>query len=523
MASAREGAPLTLAAIDVGTNSLHMVVARIGERAGIEVLTREKAIVRLGSGLDGQGVLSEAAQDRGIDALGRCAAIAAERNADVVAVGTSALREAVNREVFLARARTEAGIDLEVINGREEARLIYLGALQSLSVYDAPLVLVDIGGGSTEVLFGQSEDVRAVRSFKLGAIRTTREAFADPDRIKRSEVERCRDDIRSALSAFAHRTRNLGFDVAVGCSGTIQTVARMALAEAGRSTLTLNAHEMTRREVERVVERLVAAKTRDERAAIEGLDSDRVDIVVAGALILAGVMDAFGIDRLTVSEGSLREGLLIDTWRRRAGKDLSHLRDLRRDSVVRLMESCDEDPAHARKLADLADQLWLGLQPLHGLSAEHRELLGFAALLANVGLVVSHSRHHHHAYYIIRHSDRLSGFTDREIEMLALLARFHRKAAPSEERHEELTELSMVERAVVKSMSAILRLAVALDRSHSGAVEAAEVRLTAEAVVVELQPVNGADLALEVYSAQGRLGFMQDVFGRPFEVRVAAS
>lgn len=502
-----------IAAIDVGTNSVHMVLASVADRSRVEVLTKEKDSVRLGSGLDDRHMLSGAAIQRGIDALSRCARLAREREALVVAVGTSALREARNAEEFLARAREDAGVDLQVISGREEARLIYLGVLQSLPVYDRLVALIDIGGGSTEVLFGQQETVLAARSFKLGAIRCTREYFSaevpSPD-----EIKALRAHIRSTIAPFARKTSRYEAEVAVGSSGTIETIASIAAAAQGESPVSMNALEVTRRSVGRAVGVLCSATSASERAAIAGMDAARADIIIAGAIILEEVMDLLGMDRIMVSEGALREGLMLDSWRRVTGHDLSHLRDLRTNSIEHLMESCDEDPAHARQVARLALRVYDQLQPLHGMGAEQRELLYGGAMLSNVGQVVSHAKHHLHAYYVIRHTDRLNGFNDREVMIMALLARFHRRAMPTTD-HEELAPLSRVDRAVVEGLVAILRVAIALDRSHAGVVADIEVDVQRDQVVMELVGEPGGDLSLERYVAAGRLPQLGEVLGRP--------
>ena len=505
-----------IAAIDVGTNSVHMVLARIADRTRVEVLTREKDSVRLGSGLDGQGVLSEAAMQRGIDALGRCARLASERDAQVVAVGTSALRDATNADEFIRRAAEIAGVDLTVIPGREEARLIYLGILQSLPVYDRTVALIDIGGGSTEVLIGTEEKVRAARSFKLGAIRTTREFF-DGDVVDERAVARCRGHIRSTIAPFVRKAHRHGFDIAVGSSGTIETIAAMALAASGDVPNNLNAQEISRRSVMRVVEQLIAAPSAEERAKLPGIDPGRADILLAGALILDEIMESFGMSRFTVSEAALREGLLLDSWRRITGRDLTGLRDLRSNSIDHLMESCDDDPAHARHVAKLAVKLFDELAPLHGLNGDQRELLYGGAMLCNVGQVVSHARHHVHAYYVIRETDRLNGFTEREIEMMALIARFHRRSMPAEDRHEEFAAMTKVDRAVLESLVALVRLAIALDRSHAGLVDDVEATITRDKVILHLVPVEGVDPALERYAAAGRLAELSEAMGRPIE------
>src|SRR3954470_2980443 len=212
--------PQTLAAVDVGTNSLHLVVARLNGSTGFEVIAREQEMVRLGSGGGDMKRLSPDAIERGVETLARFKRIADVSSAPMRAVATSAVREAENQDVFIARAREVAGIEVEVVSGVEEARLIHLGVLQALPVYDRRILLCDIGGGSTELLVGERGEVLVSRSFKLGAIRLTRRFF-DGRLTHPGPLDACRRHVRSTIAPFAREVRRLGVEVAVGSSGTI--------------------------------------------------------------------------------------------------------------------------------------------------------------------------------------------------------------------------------------------------------------------------------------------------------------
>ena len=216
--------------------------------------------------------------------------------------------------------------------------------------------------------------------------------------------------------------------------------ARAAARDGTPAPRTLNNLTVTRDDIDGVVRRLAKAPTVKERARTPGLDPRRADIILAGALILEQVVDAIGVDELTFSDYALREGVLLDTWRREHGGSLHHLSDLRRRSVVRLAEQMDEDPDHSAQVARLALELFDATADRHGLGDDSREVLEAAALLANVGLFVSHAGHHKHSYYVIRNSEQLTGFTDREIELIAQVARYHRKSAPRQ-KHPEFAAL----------------------------------------------------------------------------------
>jgi exopolyphosphatase/guanosine-5'-triphosphate,3'-diphosphate pyrophosphatase len=502
-----------LAALDLGTNSFHLVVARV-RGTGYDVVTREKETIRLGHGGGDMKELSVDAMDRGIGALARMQRIAESFGATIRAVATSAVREADNAEVFIARARREAGVEVEVISGLEEARLIHLGVLQATDAYDTRLIGIDIGGGSTEVFVGERGELLTARSFKLGAVRLT-DRFFPAGMVTPRAVDACRSYVRSILAAYEREVAQHGFQLAVASSGTAETVAMIVSAQRGATApRTLNRFTFTAAELDTVVDALTAKRTPATRIAVPGLEAGRADIIVAGAVVLQCITQTFGITELTFSEGALREGVLLDTIARHQGGELHHLRDVSRRSVAALAARCDDDPAHSAHVAQLALELYDGTATLHGLPTHCREYLEAAAMLANVGLVIAHSKHHLHSYYVIRNSE-LAGLTDHEIEIIALVARYHRKSAPKPS-HAEYTALDAESRQVVRTLAGILRVAIGLDRSHDGRVRAVRVRSGGRGarVVVEAVARAQADISLEVYTAHERSGLLEDVLGR---------
>ena len=522
----RSGAPVpgALAAIDIGTNSVHMLIARVAGNGRFEVVTRQKEMVRLGSGQGEMKELEPAAIDRGVAALARCRSLADSFDAPVYAVATSAVREALNAEEFLTRARDEAGVDVQVISGYEEARLIQLGVLQALPVFDRRLALIDVGGGSTEVLLGWRGAATYARSIKLGSLRMTRRFFPDGV-VEGDAVERCRSYVAARLAPMMHEVSDLDHDIAVASSGTAEALAAMAFARRGSAApLTMNAATITRDELGAVIESLAGARTTEERRKLPGIEDSRADILLGGGIVLEQVCDALGIGELTISEYALREGVLLDALHRLQGGTLHHLSDLRRRSVFHLMELCDDEPEHSLQVARLALALHDELAGRLDLDDEDRELLEAAALLCNVGLFISHSKHHKHSYYVIRNSEHLMGFTDNEIEVIAQIARYHRKSPPSEEKHPEFAALPDVARAKVRSLAAILRVAIGLDRNHDGAVEQLTVVESGGVLEIRIAPTPGSDddLGLEAYSANDRSRFLADRLGSPIRVCVVA-
>ena len=510
--------PVNLAALDIGTNSFHLVVARLLDN-GYEIVTREKETVRLGHGGGDMKELSTDAIDRGISSLRRMQRIAASHGAQVRAVATSAVREAQNADVFLTRARREAKIDVEVISGLEEARLIHLGVLQAVPAFDQRLILVDIGGGSTEVLVGEHGETLAARSFKLGAVRLT-DRFFPGGVISAESVRDCRSYARSILATFEREVAEFGFDLAIASSGTAETIARMIHAARDDTPLhTFNRFEFTVTELQSVIEALLKKKTSDDRRGTPGLDPGRADIIVAGTLVLESVADIYAIKRFVFSEAALREGVLLDTIARLQGGALHHLRDVSRRSIRVLAERCDDDLTHSAHVATLALQLFDATQPQHGLPSEAREYLEAGALLANVGLVISHSKHHLHSYYVIRNSE-LTGLTDAEIEIIAQIARYHRKSAPKAS-HAEFGRLSQEDQRLIKMLAAILRVAIGLDRSHDGRVRSVMAQMRNDRLVVEAVGKRNKEISLELYTANERSALLEEVLGERVSIVAA--
>lgn len=531
----RDGPPQTrqaLAALDIGTNSFHLVVARPVNGDGFETLTREREVVRLGTGGGDMKTLTPAAIERGVACLSRMRGIAESFDAVLRAVATSATREAVNSREFIRRAAEEAGVSIEVISGIEEARLIHLGVLQAVPVFDRRLLLVDVGGGSTELLIGECGDTLAARSLKLGAVRLTDRFFPGGDVTSKS-VKACRNHIRGVLEHFSRDVGTHGFDVAVASSGTAETIAKIVHARTSSDALrTYNCFEFTTDDLDDVVNELIGHRTTSQRTKVRGLEAHRADIIVAGALILATATHTFGIPSFTFSEAALREGVLLDTMSRlrgvgdheRSRRAMHHLRDVSRRSIRQLVDRCDDDPAHSIHVAALAVALFDGLAGLHDLGASAREYLEAGALLANVGLVVAHSKHHLHAYYLIRNSE-LAGLTDGEIEVIAQIARYHRKSEPKQA-HDTFAALDVDDQRLVRSLAAVLRIAIGLDRRHEGRVVGVKVDdgeplgsgPSARPLTIGIVAAPDTEVGLELFAADERKGLLERVLGRPVEI-----
>ena len=507
---------VTVAALDIGTNSFHMVVARARD-TGFEVIAREKETVRIGRGSGEMKTLDPSAIDRGIASLTRMRAIADSHAAPITAVATSAVREARNRDEFIRRARKEAGIDVRVVSGVEEARLIHLGALHGLGEHEATMFLCDIGGGSTEIVIGNDDEEMLARSFKIGAVRLT-DRFFSTGTLHPSAVTSCRTFVRAAFMNIQAEAAELGFDLAVASSGTAETVARMIHARTGEpEPKTFNRYTFRATDVSTTVQMLAAHDTVDARQAAFGIERNRAEIILAGAIILEAIADVFGIGEFMFSDYALREGLLIDTLRMHgAGPAADTDTDAAMRSVRVLADRCDDRPDHSEHVARIACDLFDLLRESLGVEPSTRRLLEAAALLANVGVVVSHSKHHLHSYYVIRNSE-LVGLTDREIELIAQIARYHRKGLPKQE-HAEFAALDAGDQHVVRALAGILRIAIGLDRTQDGRVKKLAADLSDDLLDITFTTGKSREADLNAYAATERRTLLSEVLGRRVKI-----
>jgi exopolyphosphatase/guanosine-5'-triphosphate,3'-diphosphate pyrophosphatase len=365
--------------------------------------------------------------------------------------------------------------------------------------------------------------VAVARSVKLGAIRLT-DRFFPEGRVRTKAVGECRRYVRSFLApAVADVRAHVPF-LAVGSSGTILNLARMIAAAAGRDPAAVSSGDsFDREELRAIVAELLSRKSAAKRSEVPGLDDRRSDIIAAGAILLEEIIDLLGVEEMMVSEAALREGVLLDRAAQRDSPGVAHrLGDIRRRSVLRMAAAFHEDTSHIRHATDLALEIFDGLASEHGLDDADRDLLEAAGLLHNVGLFISHAAHHRHSYYVIRHTDQLDGFTDHEIELVALIARYHRKSHPKPS-HPEFQTLAATDQQRVRLLAGMLRLGIALDRSRGGAVRSVAVRRGKDAVVVEVHHDPDADVSLEEYAAEDRVSLLSTALDRPvrldFEVR----
>jgi exopolyphosphatase/guanosine-5'-triphosphate,3'-diphosphate pyrophosphatase len=507
---------MKLAAIDLGSNSFHAVVVDVSASGGFEVIDREKDMVRLGAETLASGRLSAAATKRGLEVLHKYRRIAANHRVDkILAVATSAIREAGNGEDFLDRVGREVGFWPRVASGEEEGRLVYLAALHSVHLEGRALVL-DIGGGSVELVQGTGNRVERVASARLGSLRMT-ERFVRSDPISSKDEGRLVAHVEETLGAEIEDARDAGFERLVGTSGTILSVGALALDLAGqRPKETLHHVAVTREAIHEVRRRLVGSDLK-ERLRMAGL-VERADIVVAGAVVLDEIVQRLGAPELVLCEWALREGLLLN-YIHRHPRSLARAQaypDVRRRSVQHLGERCQFDEAHARHVAALSLQLFDALQQDHGLPPEARGLLESAALLHDIGHHISYPGHHKHTYYLVKNGD-LRGFSPLEVETIALVARYHRRGHPRK-RHAAFGALPKRERRLVRVLAGMLRVADALDRSHRQVVKT--LRVSERDGVLKLRGEAFGNSDLERWGVGRRTELLAHALGRPLRAEV---
>lgn len=504
---------MNLAVIDIGTNSIHLLLVDVNEGTGkFRVLGRDKESVRLGSGSRDMKRLSERVMRDGVLAISRFKQLADAAQATIRAVATSAVREAENQAEFLLRVRRETGVAVEVASGFEEGRLTYLGVAESLPIFDRTTLLVDIGGGSTEFVVARRGEVLYDNSLRMGAVRFT-ERFFPGGVIAKGAIKKCQDYVAGMLLTIRRELREHPYDLVVGSSGTIQAIGRIlnAHGETAESTKT-NGVDISRKAIKQIVHAMCSEETVETRRNFLGLDPARADVIVAGALILDGVFDLLKLKQLTISDYALREGIVIDTLRRKQRKPGAHQTDIRYRSVLHLAEHFHFERKHALHVAGLALQIFDQTHSLHELHGEARHYLEAAAILHEIGSYVSHARHHQHSYYLIRNAELL-GFNESEIEIIANVARYHRKSHPKPT-HEGFARLGPDEQRIVVMLAAILRIADGLDRTHQGSIERVECRLRGGTVRFELQHKPHTSVHFEEWGASMKGQLFHEVFGR---------
>ena len=511
----------TVAFMDIGTNSIRLLVVRIHPNHSSTVLTQLKQMVRLGEGEFAEQLLQPAAIDRAVLVSQQFAALARTYGVDdIIAVATAATREAVNQRAFVRRLRQEAELDVRVVSGLEEARLTYLGVASGIHLDTKQALFIDIGGGSTEIIIGTQHDYCYLNSLKLGAIRLATSFLAEmlgpvsPDTYAQMQ--------RQVLHNMVHTFRELRayrLDLAIGSSGTIENLADVA------ARLCLNRPRerddvLTHAHLHQVISTLSALPL-EERREVPGLNPARADIIIAGAAILDTLMQELSMQEIRITDRGLRDGLLVDYLLKNGHMPLLEEMSVRRRSVLQLGRACHFHEDHAHTTARLALALFDSARQakLHRLGPWERELLEYAALLHHIGSFLTYSNYQAHTYYLIRNAELL-GFDQTEVAIIAATALYHRKTLPRK-KHPEFVALNKWARHVVRILCVLLRLAENLDRSQTSRVQHAFFDAVDKSRVF-LSVHAEQDCHIEIWGVQQHVDDFEKIFHRHLEINAVA-
>lgn len=509
---------MRLASIDIGSNSIKLVVVEAAAGDSFAVLAREKDVVRLGHDTLRERHLSPAAINRGAETIKRFRSIAEARGvSNVVAVATASVREADNASEFVAEVARCAGVHIEILSGIEEARLIGLAASQGCAMRGQSVLNTDIGGGSTELsLMNEESTPLKLFSIKIGAVGLT-ETFVNSDPVKPRELRALRAEITRALERPSREFRGAVWQLATGTSGTALALAEVLKLQRARAVVETDGDappptkEITRGRLIRFNER-IATMNLQERRNVPGISGQRAEIIIAGGQILEGVMRALGIQRLHPCDWALGEGVVIDRLRQMDAESrppVPDVADPRLRGVRAVGKRFEYEAAHAHHVASLAEKIFDSLAAPFKLSRHQRVLLSAAALLHDIGYIIAHEAHHKHSHYLIKHSE-LTGFSETERHTIANVARYHSRALPKE-RHMDFAALNTPERETIWRLGAILRVADALDRRHDARV--ADVTCRNEKDGVHLRLYSRLNCTHEIAAAKQKRDMFEQAFG----------
>jgi exopolyphosphatase / guanosine-5'-triphosphate,3'-diphosphate pyrophosphatase len=511
-------APHTVAFMDIGTNSIRLLIVRIESNNAYTVLHQLKETVRLGEGEFARHRLDPNAISRAVNVARHFALLARNAGAhEMIAVATAATREAENQEDFLSRLREEAGLDVHVVSGLEEARLIYLGVVSGLHLGDRQAFFVDIGGGSTEVIVGTQAEHLYLNSMELGAIRLSNQFLDDEGPITPKRYERIRSHVRNEAAAALHDLRAFPIDFAVGSSGTIENLAEIAARMFWRRPWSRD-DVLSYTVLRRTIDELCSLPL-ESRRRVPGMNPARADIIVGGAAIIDTLLEELAVRELRVSDRGLRDGLLVDYLLRHGYPAFAADVSVRERSVYQLGRSCRFNEDHANTTATLALSLFDSARTsgLHELGAWERELLQYAALLHHIGAFLTYSNYQKHTEYLVRNADLL-GFDQTEVAIIASIARYHRGPLPRE-RDSDLFSLTPDQQWAVRALSTILRLAESLDRSQSGSIVSATFeQIDARRFVLRAQAIG--ECQVEVWGLDNQLDAFEKVFRRKLTAEI---
>lgn len=504
-----------LAAIDIGSNSIRLMVAEAFPDGEYRILDDEKQTTRLAQGLSRSGKLGAQAMKQSTDALKRMKAIVEGYGVKRIGViATSAVREAKNRRTFLRQVRDDVGLKIDVISTAEEGRLSFASVERHFNLKNLNAAVVDLGGGSAELVLVTKGIIEDINSLPIGSVRLT-EACVRSDPPSKEDFRRLQKHVRRV---FAEHVGEPDFlpHLMIGSGGTFTALANISMRMRGTVYSSVGGYEIPRSEVRHILDHLRGLSLR-ERQAVPGLNADRADIIVAGLAVIERLMKFLHVNRLQVNDGGVRDGLLLSLIAREFGAK-ARQRDGDDEEnpmagVQLFAAACGYEEKHSRHVAGLAVQLFDKLEKPLDLPREERLLLEAAALLHEIGYLINYEKHHRHSYHLIMHGN-VRGLSPRQRELIANIARYHRRSGPKK-KHAEFARLSEPDRATVRRMSALLRLADGLDRSHMQQIRAIDCHLRGKRLELSLTAQAMPDVDLWGAQQKGQL------FEKVFDTRLA--
>lgn len=505
---------MRVAAIDLGSNSFHLLVVDASADGHFVPLARDKEVLRLGDMVTREGRITEPGVVKVIATIQRFKSQADSLGVtELMASATSAIRDADNGGEVIDAIYAATGVRVGLLSGIEEARLVFQAVRASVVIDPGPALCLDLGGGSLEVMVGGAEGLLRAATLPLGVGRLTTELVRD-DPPSADDARRLRQRLTATLSPVAEEMSELRSSMAVGTSGTLSDLARMCVARrTGLVPEEMNHVTFTREELDELHADIMSS-TVAQRAKMPGLDARRADQMPAGSMVAVVAMELFGIRELTMSAWALREGIVLEVIGR-ADPALwtSDAHAIRRSSVLGLARRCNWDEAHSRHVTRLSTDLFDATRSLHGYGPDEREFLEHAALLHDIGTHVAHESHHKHTAYLIQHG-KLRGYDPEEVLALACLARYHRRGDPKPS-HEPFNLLSPELQDQVTKLAALLRIADGLDLSHTGTVTSLDVDVDRSRVRIDV--AGTGDLQMELWGARRKRSLFEKAYDRRLE------
>jgi exopolyphosphatase/guanosine-5'-triphosphate,3'-diphosphate pyrophosphatase len=507
-----------LGAIDIGSNSVRLLVAEALRGGNYRILDEEREPTRLGRSVSSKGQLDEESMEQTVAALRTFKQIASGYQVTTLrTIATCAVRESRNGPEFCRRVREQVGLDVEVISGEREARLAFASVQHAFDLSSKNVIVADIGGGSTELVFATGNLIESIFSTPLGAVRLT-EQFGIGEGVEEADFVRGLGKLEEEIaSCLKKRTTRPLFapHFLVGCGGTFTTLAELMMAAKREVDVPVAGYRVSQAEVHHLLDRLSKMPIRARRN-LPGMTPDRADIIIAGLTIVDALLKRFRVNTVVVHTRGVRDGLVREMIEESLGAagDEPAQREL---AIERLAAACSGELEHGRKVAALAGRIYEQLATPLDLLPGDRLLLECAARLQDVGYVINYDQHHKHSYHLIRNA-RLPGIRANELEIIANVARYHRGAHPKR-KHENLARLSSDDQQRVQRMAAILRLAGGLDRSRTQLVHDAVASIADGQAVIEA--VADEEPQVDLWGAERRTDLFEKVFGMPVTFRWA--